>query len=89
MTIKNYYVEIHGDPTLFPAVISDRPLTAYYDEASPGGRIGGIFVPNKTYLGKVAEICKAHDILLIIDEIQNIFKQGVLTDGEGRMGLGY
>ena len=47
MTIKNYYVEIHGDPTLFPAVISDRPLTAYYDEASPGGRIGGIFVPNE------------------------------------------
>ena len=47
MADKTYDVEIRGDPTLFPAVISDRPLTAYYDEAGPGGRIGGIFVPNE------------------------------------------
>ncbi|WP_285767132.1 aminotransferase [Peribacillus sp. SI8-4] len=34
---------------------------------------GGVLVPSKAYLTKVAEICKKHDVLLIVDEVVSGF----------------
>jgi 4-aminobutyrate aminotransferase / (S)-3-amino-2-methylpropionate transaminase / 5-aminovalerate transaminase len=34
---------------------------------------GGFVVPPKDYLGKIAEICKKNDVLLIVDEVQTGF----------------
>ncbi|MFC7392118.1 aminotransferase [Scopulibacillus cellulosilyticus] len=34
---------------------------------------GGVIVPSKEYLTRVAEICKKHDVLLIIDEVVSGF----------------
>ncbi|MFC4769754.1 aminotransferase [Effusibacillus consociatus] len=34
---------------------------------------GGVIIPSKEYLRRVAEICKKHDVLLIIDEVVSGF----------------
>lgn len=34
---------------------------------------GGVLIPSKEYLTKVAEICKKHDVLLIVDEVVSGF----------------
>lgn len=34
---------------------------------------GGVIIPSKEYLTRVAEICKKHDVLLIIDEVVSGF----------------
>jgi len=34
---------------------------------------GGVIVPSKEYLTRVAEICKKHDVLLIVDEVVSGF----------------
>ncbi|MBM7648614.1 adenosylmethionine-8-amino-7-oxononanoate aminotransferase [Bacillus ectoiniformans] len=34
---------------------------------------GGVLIPSKAYLTRVAEICKKHDVLLIVDEVVSGF----------------
>jgi len=57
----------YGDPEALEAAITPQTC-AYITEPMQGE--GGIIIPPKGWLKKVQEICKKHNVLLILDEIQ-------------------
>ncbi|HJV26535.1 MAG TPA: ornithine--oxo-acid transaminase [Aromatoleum sp.] len=57
----------YGDSAALEAAITSD-TAAFLVEAIQGE--GGIIVPPQGYLARCAEICKRHDVLLIVDEIQ-------------------
>lgn len=57
----------YGDPAALEAAITPR-TAAFLVEPIQGE--GGIIVPPAGYLKACAEICRKHDVLLLVDEIQ-------------------
>ncbi len=49
-------------------VIADPTVCAYWAEPIQGE--AGVYVPEEGYLKKVQELCKKHNVLFIIDEVQ-------------------
>ncbi|MBM3461324.1 MAG: aspartate aminotransferase family protein [Armatimonadetes bacterium] len=60
-----------GDAEAIEAAIVEMGGNAAAVILEPIQGEGGIVVPADDYLPKVAEICKRHDVLLIVDEVQS------------------
>lgn len=70
--LDNRYAVTYGDyQALEKALQENNDIAAFIIEPIQGE--GGIIVPPEGYLQKVAEICKKHEVLLIIDEVQTGF----------------
>lgn len=66
--MPGYEIIPYNDLAALEKAVSDPNVAAYIVEPIQGE--AGVNVPDEGYLSKVAEICKANNVLLVCDEVQ-------------------
>ncbi len=66
--MPGYEIIPYNDTTALEKAVSDPNVAAFIVEPIQGE--AGVNVPDEGYLSKVAEICKANNVLLVCDEVQ-------------------
>ena len=66
--VPGYQVVPYDDLAALEAAVSDPHVCAFLVEPIQGE--AGVMVPSEGYLARAAEICRAHHVLFIADEIQ-------------------
>ncbi|TGM67093.1 ornithine--oxo-acid transaminase [Leptospira meyeri] len=66
--LPGYEIIPYNDLEALKKATSDQNVAAFMVEAIQGE--AGVIVPDEQYLSEVSRICKLHNVLLIVDEIQ-------------------